>query len=168
MQKRTLAELKEVVDPGWWETEPGQAWLRCQKGRDQWMEFLKSFDFDTWFTVTVDPKKYAPWQSGIQALSAVERSLKEVCKSLNIPCDAFVVSEEFKSGLYHVHGMLRIRAFNVDLHKMALSVFWRAFFNRHGRNSFETMRDGEHVGSYVSKYLTKTRNEVDWRIIGCR
>lgn len=167
MEKRTFEELKMLVDPSWWSTEEGQAWLRRQSARDQWVTFLEPFGFDSWFTVTVDQKKHAPWKSGIQAMGAIERTLEDVCKELHLPCDAFIVSEEFKSGLYHGHGLLRVGALNEDFQKMALSEFWKFFFAKHGRNSFEAMRDSMNVRSYVSKYITKSKNEVDWRMLGC-
>jgi hypothetical protein len=164
--RRTLDELKARVDPAWWLTDEGRAWLRRYDAREQWAVWLEQFGFDSWFTVTVDQKKCRCWQTGLQAMESIERHLKTVCKELHIPCESFLVSEEHKSGLYHVHGLLKVKAINDDFRRLALGGFWRRFFEKFGRSSFEMMTDSFNVRSYVSKYLTKSRNEVEWRLLG--
>jgi hypothetical protein len=165
---RTLEELKELVDPTWWATEEGQAWLVRHGCREEWVSFLDRFGFDTWFTITVDAKKHSPWKSGVQAMGSVEAGLKAACAAMHIPLDAFIVAEVFDSGLYHCHGMMRVGALDEVYQRLALSALWRYCFDRFGRSRFEVVRSSQDVQGYVSKYLTKSGNEIEWRLLGLR
>jgi hypothetical protein len=149
------------VPAEWWNTEEGQAFQQLQKIQAGWIEFLRRFDFDCWFTITFRE----PAQSAMLACDRAVRALRCVTERLKLSgLDAFIVGEGHRhGGAYHAHGMLALHALDEAMAKKVLSVFWKISFDLFGINRFSLIRERDAVRKYVSKYITKAPG--DWRIV---
>ncbi|MBI5031752.1 MAG: hypothetical protein HZB51_14585 [Chloroflexi bacterium] len=153
-------KLITLVPPDWWTSEEGYGFLKRQELKQEWVKLLNQLGCDVWFTLTF--RKGA--SSAMLAVDRTKRLLKKACKSVNLDCNAFVVAEQHLSGTYHSHGMMVIGALSEEFETMFMRHFWKMAFEAHGRNSFTRISDGEAVGYYVAKYLTKSL--ADHQFIG--
>jgi len=153
------AKLLEKVDPAWWASDDGMRFKMRDEMIDSWVELLDKKKFDCFFTLTFRE----PASGSILAIDRGQRLLRYYFKSLKFPLDAFIVAEQHKSGLYHVHGLLKIPRMmetNVD---MFLTGLWKIGYEKFGRCSFQKIVDPERVRKYVAKYLLKDGG--DWRFV---
>ncbi|MBI5304883.1 MAG: hypothetical protein HY868_22305 [Chloroflexi bacterium] len=115
---------------------------------------------DAWFTLT--------FRDGASSAElAVDRTialLRQACKEIKLDCNAFVVAEQHRNGTFHSHGMMRLGALSQEFEREILQHFWRVAMEKYGRNRFTRIANGNAVGYYVAKYLTK--NLADWRFVG--
>ena len=153
-------KLIEQVPPDWWSSEDGYRFLKRQELKHAWCDLLTQLDCDVWFTLTF--RKGA--DSAMLAIDRTKRVLRKACEGVQMECNAFIVAEQHTNGTYHTHGMLRVGALSQAFEEIFLQHFWRVAFEAHGRNAFTRISDGDAVGYYVAKYLTKELS--DYRFIG--
>lgn len=155
-----LEKLKAEVPADWWASEDGQRFLNKEHLIEEWVEFLDGFGYDCFFTLTFRE----PASSSILAIDRAAKLLSKFGKSIHFYFSAFIVAEQHKSGMYHVHGLLRLGALDSSHTELMLEGLWRAGFEKFGRCSFQLVKDGGRVRAYVSKYLVK--KVCDHRFVG--
>lgn len=162
MQPEELVSKKlfRLVSPDWWSSENGYGFLKRQQLKQAWVNLLSQLGCDVWFTLTFRDGA----SSAILAVDRTKRLLKKACKSIKLECSAFIVAEQHLNGTYHSHGMMRVGALSQELGTMFLRHFWKVAFEVYGRNSFTRIADGDAVGYYVAKYLTKSL--ADYQFVG--
>lgn len=161
-------KLIAEVSPDWWQTDEGQEFLKRQRLRQEWVNFLEPFGFDVWFTLSFDEKKILRPQTAGLALDRTVRLLRKACKGVDIECNAFVIAEPHKGGTYHTHGMMRLDTLGKEFETIFLRHFWQVAFEIYGRNRFSRIECDSAVRYYVAKYVTKRAFETEWQIIGCK
>lgn len=147
------------VGSDWFDTAGGRAWVNKIRVTDQWVEFLKAREYDTFFTLTFRD----PASSEDCALDRAARFLTSAFKLLHIPCSSFIVAEPHRLGNYHVHGLFRLGALDPESSKLIMSALWKSAWELYGRNRFEPVRDADRVRGYVAKYLVK--NSSHYRFV---
>jgi len=153
-------ELIDKVPPEWWTSEDGYRFLRKQSLKQEWVKLLTQLGCDVWFTLT--------FRDGVSSAGlAIARTitlLKSACKEIHLDCNAFLVAEQHRSGTYHAHGLLRVRALSKEFEQQILRHLWQCAFDKYGRNSFTPIGKHDAVGHYVAKYLIK--DFADYRFVG--
>ena len=122
-------------------------------------DWLLTYNWAYFFTSTFRKPRSSPYY----ALQAVWKWLfihHEVKR-------AFLVSEPFKTGDLHVHGLLAgarnqgvyvsPRIPSIDLP----SGIWSGLYNAFGRNKVEGIKSGQDVANYCSKYILKEDGAFD-------
>jgi hypothetical protein len=132
--------------------------------RSGWLEFLGRYFFNVFFTITF----MNPASSSILALDRATKVLTKFHDSIDQGLLGFVVAEQHQSGLYHVHGLLQLQCFDEASTIAMCQALERVTLKAWGRCRFELIKDVGHVQGYVSKYLSKSVCEVDFRCVGKR
>lgn len=74
----------------------------------------------------------------------------------------FIVIEQHKSGVYHLHSLHSSRGKNGQT--LSRREMWLLWFERHGMARIEPVNNPASAGAYVAKYMTKTYGpEPMWR-----
>lgn len=120
-----------------------------------WESWLRLQGFDCFFTVTFRE----PQSSAKAAIRKVSRVLSKFYDSMGGEVAAFLAAEPHVSGVYHVHGLMRLGVSAAEFQAVYLQSLWKAAFDACGRSSFELIRDLDKSLGYVVKYCLKDGRE---------
>jgi hypothetical protein len=119
--------------------------------REAYAEWLQSYDWDYFLTVTFRKPRKDPYY----ALQSVWHELKQydVARS-------FLVAEPHQSGDVHVHGLASGRGAGWQPGIALPWQIWDGLFKRFGRATVEAANSQEAVTGYCAKYILKQQSRV--------
>lgn len=122
-------------------------------------EYLKSYRWDDFITVTFDPEKSYTKTGRKEPYYASKTVWNELAENNNV-ARAFIAVEPHQSGDLHIHGLIAgsIRSNGNLIYPE--NVIWQNLFDKYGRSKVEKCRDVPAVTDYCAKYILKQQSRV--------
>ena len=131
---------------------------RTQVEREAYAEFLQTFKWESFFTVTFRKPRKEPYY----AMQSVFHTLERECSVSR----AFMGVEPHQSGDLHIHGLAA--GFRLEGSQFPNGVFenpiadprdmFSTLFKVYGRSKVEACRDQGRVSNYCAKYILKQQS----------
>lgn len=126
---------------------------RGQWTKEGYADFLKSYNWDYFMTVTFEKPRLDPYY----AMKTVYNTLEK-----NNVARAFMGCERFKTGgdELHIHGLVSGPPVGWKPEINMPWEIWEDLFEKHGRSKIEAANSQEAVSGYCSKYILKDQSKV--------
>lgn len=124
--------------------------------QEGWAQWLGSFEWSHFFTMTVDRAKAYNALTGYNLIG--QKAMGRYVRGAVIKAgNAFVALETHKSGDYHAHGLLNMEASELEVTKELMK--------KVGFAKCEPLHEGGAV-EYCAKYLHKDPEDTNWLFLG--